>query len=543
MANPSASLRTRLGLTLFGALSLSACGGAQPTPELRDAVTEQAKTPALAAEFPPLGAPLGPPRIEWGGGRALPPDAARVGSALAMQPSSAADDCLAGQVAVRFAADGIVPGPAWLSQLADHCGLADAPTDAFAVTAPSLAALEAGLSRLPIDVVTQSAGLGLVTHRDGRATLALTPAPTNFTLLEPLSRAQAAGAMVTVRARVRPGTEHAALVAVSASTAPPRVIPLPASTTGEVAFSFEMPTEAAAAVAVEVTRVEGRFARAIGALRFGASETPLPPPAAAPRVAGASPRLEQEATLRIALTSARQAAGRAPLASGGGEALLDAWFDAAATEQATGDPPLPKASNGDPFVHATWVFGTGGSPVDALERLVASPLGRLSLLNDPAASPTHVSFGVRPYDGRPGADVMVVLLRAFAPLSIDALRPALHDAVARLVRPATAPALEPSAALDAVAQALAAEILSGKVAWGALPNEAGRRVAATDVGATAFAAGAVAVENASMIDLSAEPALRDGGFDRVGFGLVSGRPAGDAKPRHVLVYVVSNHTP
>jgi alkylation response protein AidB-like acyl-CoA dehydrogenase len=74
------------------------------------------------------------------------------------------------------------------------------------------------------------------------------------------------------------------------------------------------------------------------------------------------------------------------------------------------------------------------------------------LLNDPAASPTHVSFGVRPYDGRPGADVMVVLLRAFAPLSIDALRPALHDAVGRLVRPATAPALEPSAALDAGAQ-------------------------------------------------------------------------------------------
>jgi hypothetical protein len=138
---------------------------------------------------------------------------------------------------------------------------------------------------------------------------------------------------------------------------------------------------------------------------------------------------------------------------------------------------------------------------------------------------------------------MVVLLRAFAPLSIDALRPALHDAVGRLVRPATAPALEPSAALDAVAQALAAEILSGKAAWGALPNEAGRRVAATDGGATAFAADAVAVENASMIDLSAEPALRDGGFDRVGFGLVSGRPAGDAKPRHVLVYVVSNHTP
>jgi len=343
---------------------------------------------------------------------------------------------------------------------------------------------------------------------------------------------------------VRPNTDHTVLVAEHGTTRPPRSIALPPSASGEVQFSFEMPTEPTRALDVEVTRAEGRFERAVAALRFVPSTSAASAvPASAPRTEGTRPRPDQEAALRDALAAARQAHGRPPLTSAGDDALLDAWFDTASRGQATGDPPLPKAPNGEPFVHATWVFGTGGSPVDALERLMRAPLGRAGLLSDPASPPTHVSFGVRPYDGRPGADLMVVLLRAFAPLSIEALRPALHDAVGRLVRPALAAPLEPSAPLDNVAQALAADVLSGKVAWAALPNEAGRRVAAADLGATAFAAGAVAVENASMIDLSAEAALRDGGFDRVGFGLVSGRPAGDAKPRHVLVYVVSNHTP
>ena len=61
-----------------------------------------------------------------------------------------------------------------------------------------------------------------------------------------------------------------------------------------------------------------------------------------------------------------------------------------------------------------------------------------------------------------------------------------------------------------------------------------------EVGASRFAAGAVVLENLSLLDLTAEAPLADPAFHRVGFGLVSGRPPSETVPRHVLIYVLTD---
>jgi hypothetical protein len=531
----------RVVTAAFLGSALSACGGTAPRPSSTIDATGPAIAVVQRAEFPPLGTPVSPRRAAWGGGVERAGLVRAVAEALASRPADASADCLAEEIAVRFAADGVVPGPVWIQHLAEHCGSPASPVDAFAVTAPSEAELVAGLGRLPAEVVAGVGGIGITRHRDGRVTLALVPGPPPFVLTSPqgLPRTAAAGGALEIAARVTPGVPHRVFIDSRAPGASVRTFDAVVEPDGAMRFSVEVPPGSNATTAIEVARVEGRFLRSIAELvvHTGAASTPPAPPAvpAPPRE-----RSDVESTLRERLTTSRGAAGASGLGAGGGNAVLDAWFDLAVLGRAKGDPALPRSPTGDPFVQATWVFSTGSGPEDALSRLLATPLGRGALLAGAVDAPTHVSFALRPYDGRPGVDLMVVLLKAFAPVALDALRPALLDALARVPRPTPSKPLEPSAPLDAVAQALGADILAGKVRWDALPGETGRRLGVAEVGATRFAAGAVVLENLSLLDLTAEAPLADPAFHRIGLGLVSGRAPSETVPRHVLVYVVTD---
>lgn len=532
--------RRVLATTLLGTV-LSACGGTAPRPSATETAGGATTAVAVKAEFPPLGTPATERRATWGGRGERTGLARSVAEALGARTADASADCLAEEVAVRFAADGVVPGPVWIHHLAEHCGAPSPPTDAFAVTASSEAELLAGLGRLPPEVVQGLGGVGVTRHRDGRVSLALVPGPPPFVLTTPdgLSRAAPAGGVVEVVGRVAPGVPHRVFVDGHEPDGAVRTFDAVVEPDGATRFSVEVAGGANAATSVEIARVEGRFLRSVAEFTFHAGVASVRSPApAAPLPPG--DRSEVESNLRAQLATAREAAKLGALGAGGGTAVLDAWYDLAVRGQTQGDPPLPRTQSGEPFVQGTWLFSTGSGPEDALARLLATPLGRAALRTRSADTPTHVSFALRPYDGRPGVDLMVVLLKAFSPVALDTLRPALLDALARVPRPTPSKPLEPSAPLDAVAQALAADLLTGKLRWDALPSDTGRRLGLGEVGATRFAAGAVVLENLSLLDLTAEAPLADPAFHRVGFGLVSGRPPSETVPRHVLIYVLTD---
>jgi hypothetical protein len=131
---PRRVTRRVLATALLGT-ALASCGGSAPRPSATEAVGDSTATVAVKAEFPPLGTPASARRPTWGGGVERTGLVRSVAEALGARAADASADCVAEEVAVRFAADGVVPGPVWIHHLAEHCGAPSPPVDAFAVTA------------------------------------------------------------------------------------------------------------------------------------------------------------------------------------------------------------------------------------------------------------------------------------------------------------------------------------------------------------------------------------------------------------------------
>ena len=195
---------------------------------------------------------------------------------------------------------------------------------------------------------------------------------------------------------------------------------------------------------------------------------------------------------------------------------------------------------GWPFGRLRYTFTAGVTIGEAITALAATPLGRRALF---AADDTHLAFGVRPFGGAPGQDVVVVSLQRFrAPEAADA-RAALLTAVnGRRKTTGLAPLAE-APPLSAVAQLLADDALAGRVRWEGLVDAAGKQLMQRQVAISAFGAGGATQVAFDAAALVAEQGLLAKDMRALGVGVAAGPLPGQTQPQVVLVYVVADQVP
>jgi hypothetical protein len=538
---PRRPARLRALSLLLSATGLGACGGAAP-PVVSTSPPTPPTAPAPAPDaFPPPGTFGTPGLAEYAAANLLPPTPEETSLRPVWSPSAAGSAslaCTAREYAIRFAGDRADPGPGTVAALAEHCGLWASPPDVFAFTAPSLEAARAQLEKAPAEQRSRPSALGAVAHPGGAVTVAVATPPQGV-VFDPLPRRVQPGTPLRLTGqRIGAGSGGLWLYAASGTR---EATERPVVVGPDGRFEAELPAPEAGATAVyELVRADGPFLRSLGVLRIS-TEAPAaayPPPATPMANPG---RPAQEAALLGAANVERKSVGLPPLQPlSRGPDTLDPWLDAIAAGSATAAPVGLVDDRGWPFGRLRYTFTAGVTIGEAITALAATPLGRRALF---ATDDTHLAFGVRPFGGAPGQDVVVVSLQKFhAPAAADA-RAALLTAVnGRRKTTGLAPLAE-AAPLSAVAQQLADDALAGRVRWEGLVDAAGKQLMQRQVAISAFGAGGatqVAFDPAALV---AEQGLLAKDMRAVGVGVAAGPLPGQTQPQVVLVYVVADQVP
>ena len=528
------------------ALLLAACGASPPSlpvGPIGPVGPASAPGPATAAPAFPVAGTFGTPGLPlYAATKGLAPNAAEAALRPAWSPEAAgfpALACTAREYAVRFAGDGVDPDPGTVVALSEHCGLWSPPPDVFAFTAPSLDRAMEQLQKVPPELHQRALALGAVSHPNGAVTVALAQAPTGLAL-DPLPRARTAGAGKLAGKRLQAdGT-----LVLLASTGPRTVIERPLIVGPDGRFEADLTglgeTAGDGTLRLEIVRTEGLFQRSLGLLRL--TDAPAPTAYPTPPTPLANPGREaQDATLLGAVNLERQSAGVPPLrplphAAAG----VDTWLDAVAQGSAALAPAGLQDERGWSFARLRYAFSAGSTLGQAVALLLETPLGRRALL-DPAD--TDIAFGLRPFGARPGEDVVFVPLTRFQALEAADTRATLLAGINGRRHTTGRPELTASPGLDAVAQKLAEEALSGKLAWRDVPNAAGRDLQIRQVPVEAFGAGGLTQVRFDPAAFAAEPDLQDKAMKALGLGVASGVVPGVPQPQHVIVYIVADKVP
>lgn len=444
--------------------------------------------------------------------------------------------CTAREYAARFAVDGADPTPGVVAALAEHCGLPSAPPDVFAFTSPSVEAALSGIAKAPEASRRSPGALGAVVHPGGAVTVAVATPPSGV-VLDPLPRTRTPGARLGGRRSANGGALYL-YSAVGARDVQVR----PVVTGPEGRFDIELPGVVAAdgIARHELVRSEGPFLRSLAVLRLhpGALPARYPTPPAPMAHPG---RDGLDAQLLAAVNARRQEAGRSPLTPLKGAAPpLDAWLDAVSAGASGAQPPPIVDDRAWTFARLRYAFTAGVTPQQAIDDLRDTPLGRVSLLD---AEDTAIAFGVRPFGGAAGHDVVVAsLVRFFAP-ALEAGRGELLTVVNGRRKTAGLPTLQASPVLDAVAQQLADQAQIDADAWGRLVPVAGAVLSEREVDAGAFGAGGLTLARWTPADVLQEQALLRKDMHAIGVGLSVGPLPGQNTPHITLVYVVTDRVP
>jgi hypothetical protein len=531
-----------LALSLISSTTgLLACGGAAPPVAATTPPAPPTAPVPPPNAFPPPGTFGTPGLADYGATTALaatPAEETLRPAWSANASGTAALACTAREYAIRFAADRADPGPGTVAALAEHCGLWAPPPDVFAFTAPSLEAASAQLEKAPAEQRALPCALGAVSHPGGAVTVAVATPPLGF-VLDPLPRQVSPGATLRLTGR-RIGAASGGLWLYSATGAR-EATERPVVVGPDGRFEAELSAPASSGTAVyELVRADGPFLRSLGVLRLS-----VDPPAAAyapPATPLAHPgRPAQEAALLGAANVERKAVGLPSLQplSRGAE-ILDPWLDTIAGGSATTAPAGLVDDRGWPFGRLRYTFTVGVTIGEAVASLAATPLGRRALF---AADDTHLAFGVRPFGGAPGQDVVLVSLQRFhAPEAADA-RAALLTAVNGRRKTTGLGALTEAAPLSAVAQQLADDALAGRVRWEGLVDAAGKQLMQRQVAVSAFGAGGATQVAFDPGALVSEQGLLAKDMRALGVGVAAGPLPGQSQPQVVLVYVVADQVP
>jgi hypothetical protein len=529
--------RGALATTLLLVSSSAPAGATGPSVPPPSTETPPAARPASA--FPPIGSFATPGMTRYGATEPLPssPDEQRLRAAWSSTAAgSPALACTAREYATRFAADAVDPPPGVVAALAEHCGLFAPPPDVFAFTSPTIDAAVAQIEKAPAEQRQRPAALGAVVHPGGAVTVAVATPPTGL-ILDPLPRTRTPGARV---AGQRIGGGGALWLYSAEGANDVRIRPVVTGADGR--FTIDLPALAGAdgIARHEFVRSEGPFFRSLAVLR----QYPGAPPAryAPPPAAEANPGREAlGGTLLAVVNARRQAAGRGPLAPLVGAAgPLDAWLDAVSSGASGAQPPPIVDDRAWTFARLRYAFAAGTTPTEAIDTLRDTPLGRVSLL-DP--EDTAAAFGVRPFGGSPGHDVVVVSLVRFHAPTVDKGRAEVLTAVNGRRQTTGLPPLQPSPTLDAVAQQLADQAQIDSTAWQRLVPTAGQILAAREVDAGAFGAGGATQVRWTPADLLKDHALLRKEMTGVGVGISVGPLPGQNTPHITVVYVVTDRLP
>ena len=527
------------------AFMLAACGGRPPTPSAPTlGPTGPAKTTPGALPLPTLGRFHSPGLDAYAAIRGL--DASPLESSLrvafgrALQPPPALD-CAAREYAARFAADARDPDPRVARAIAHHCGLWVPPLDAISVTGADIGRVTEFLRSHKVHEAHPVYGIGAVAHPDGRVTATIAALP-SAVRIEPLPRHVAAGDPVTFRGRLLRGAGP--LVAVAdGGNGPVTRHAVTSTPTGEFEVTITVPPNAPV-FRVELAREEGRFLRSVGLFelrselpdhyRVDASPQVVPDPTADDHDA-------RQRALAAAIDRQRRTAGLAPLLLDRRlGATLDKWMERVSTGHSRDAPPGLLDADGWPFPRYRFTFGAGATPDQAVDLLAETPVGRLVLFG---AGVDRQAFGVRPFRNGSGFDVVVVAMRAFIAADDAAARPGLLRALNAARARAGRPALVPAVGLDAVAQQVAAGVLSGEHGWSETIPAAMAAVAEATAASGMVGAGALTVQFVDEAAFDGEPTAIADGVRHVGIGVASGSLPGNGTRGHVIVYIVAENVP
>lgn len=514
-------------LALIGlAALLCACGGGPTAVRDPDGPKNQARP------LPPPGTFESPglePFAAVSGWSATPLETEvvrTIGRALEPPPAL---DCLAREYATRFAADGRDPDPGTVAALARHCGYWTVPRKTHAVTAPDEAKLMAHVRRLPPAAFEGTIGVGLVADPAGPLTLAILHDPGEVRFDAPLARQTEAPAPLDGRLVGGDG----ALEMWIDDAEGPRRIELAVADAGR--FSATVP---AGATRVELARRQGRFLRTVALFdRAPRPERYAPPPPAGPP---ADARQTAEA-LVAAINARRRAAGLATLTH---ETRLDPvlgdWLHRVAERNADDSPPGMLDERGWPFARLRYAIAAGRDAEQIAALLVDAPTGRRAVLTDEV---DRVAVGLRPFAGGSGFDAVFAAVRGFTPTPPAEARRALLDGLnAARAQDGMAP-LRDTPTLDALAQTLAEEALSGRRAWDTVVPGAMGGVAEGKLVSGGFAAGAFATPTLEQAPFASEPGAMQPGVTRIGIGVAGGPLPGGGAPRYLVVYIVAEAIP
>lgn len=518
-------LRTALALSLAFPVGVDA---SEPSP-----------TSAAPAAALPTGTFATPGQTHYAATTPLPSDAAEARLRAAWSPAAAGTTalaCTAREYAARFAADGADPAPGVVAALAEHCGLHAAPPDVFAFTSPNIDAALASIGKAPVAARERPGALGAVFSPSGTVTVAVATPPSGL-LLEPLPRRRTPGARLEGR---RLGGGGALWLYSADGPRDVQVRPIVSGADGRFAVELPAVTAADGIARHEVVRAEGPFLRSLAVLRLHPGA--LPSRYALPPTPMANPgRDGLDAALLEAVNAQRQAAGRSALAPlRGASGPLDTWLDAVSAGASGAQPPPIVDDRAWTFARLRYAFTAGVTPLEAVLALRDTPLGRVSLL-DP--DDTAVAFGVRPFGGSSGHDVVVASLVRFHAPTLEVGRAEIRRLVDGRRKTTGAAPLLAVPALDAVAQQLADQAQIDAAMWGRLVPAAGEVLAAREIEAGAFGAGGATLVRWTPADLLQDQALMRKDMAAVGLGLSVGPLPGQNTPHITVVYVVTDRAP
>ena len=533
-----ALLVSAFGVGAFGVGGfLTACGG---TPVSTHVDLPGGPAPTAPPAFPPLGTFATAGLADFGGVVPLPSDDAERLLGPSWSPGASGSPslaCTAREYAVRFAADRVDPGPGTVAALSEHCGLWAPPPNVFAFTAPDLAAARRKLEEAPVEERQRPCALGAVTHPNGAVSVAIATPPLGVEL-DPLPRRGAAQTTAKLTGRAVGGEGALWLYSMSGDrdvVAQPLVAGPGGRFEADVVFP---PLDAKSSY--EIVRAEGPFLRSLGVVHLQSGPLAEGYPAPPMPLANAG-RDALDSALLGAVNVQRKAVGRSPLSPlAPGPAVLDPWLETVARGTATTGPGGLVDERGWPFVRLRYAFAAGVTVGEAMAALGETPLGHAALLRP---EDTAMAFGLRPFGGQPGHDVVVVALERFqAPEPADVRNAVLAAANGRRKLPGLN-ALAASPALDAVAQQLAEDTLAGHVVWDHLIHAAGAALMKREVAVSAFGAGGFGQARLDAGVVAEDPSILHKEMRTLGVGVAAGPMAGQGQPQIVVVYLTSDAVP
>lgn len=524
------------GLTTAAmAVGLMGCGAAQPKSTAKPSRSAPDAQPASAVDaLPAPGRFFTPGLADYAGTTHLTADPLELELRAVLKRSiepPASLDCLAREHAGRFAADGRDPTPGATQAMADHCGYWGRPHHTHSATTRSEADLIAHFKKIPLDKIPGAIAIGVARNPDGRVTGTLVVPPAELRL-DPVPRAPAGP--VTLRGRLLRGD---GTLEVWIDDGEVRKLP----TQGDAAGRFEAQLPAAKGsqpLVVEIVRKQGLFRRTLGLMNLNVPR----PVSYVSRAIPSTPR-PAAAALVAAINAARVAAKVPPLRSA--DALhtrLDGWLARLATGEPTGAPPGMLDDRGWPFALTRYGFSDGVDAEEAVSLLIDTPTGARALL-DPAID--QVGVGTRAFARAAGFDAVFLGLARFDSKPAAEVREGLHArlAPARVKASAKAGAVIDNAALEALAQRVADDVMAGRVPWKAAIPTLMETIRAERPVRGAFGAGGFTTADPQRVDIDKLKHALDPAMRHIGLGVASGPLPGGGAPRYVIMYIVAEKLP